>query len=106
MSQNNGSFQVTLVNPKRKLKKTIQVAQGEYVLDVAESQDIQHPCSCRAASCFDCLAKVMAGKVEQTEKAESFLKPDELDQGYVLLCACSPTSNCTILTHQEEEYLN
>ncbi len=106
MNSNNNQFSVTLVNPKRKLKKTIEVAPGEYVLDVAESQGIPHPCSCRAASCFDCLAKLMAGKVEQTEKAESFLKPDELDQGYVLLCACSPTSDCIILTHQEEEYLN
>ncbi|WP_107668259.1 2Fe-2S iron-sulfur cluster-binding protein [Cyanothece sp. BG0011] len=105
MSQQEGKFQVTLINPKRRLKKTINVAPGEYILDIAESEGIEHPCSCRAASCFDCLGKVMAGKIEQTEKAESFLKPDELEQGYVLLCACSPTSDCTILTHQEEEYL-
>ncbi|MGK7940504.1 MAG: 2Fe-2S iron-sulfur cluster-binding protein [Crocosphaera sp.] len=106
MSQNKGSFQVTLINPKRKLNKTIKVASGEYILDIAESKGIPHPCSCRAASCFDCLGKIISGKVEQTEKAESFLKPDELDQGYILLCAASPTSDCTILTHQEEEYLN
>ncbi|MGK7881704.1 MAG: 2Fe-2S iron-sulfur cluster-binding protein [Crocosphaera sp.] len=106
MSQNNGSFQVTLVNPKHNLNKTIGVSSEEYVLDVAESKGIKHPYSCRAASCLDCLGKVVSGKVEQTEKAESFLKRDELDQGYILLCACSPTSDCTILTHQEEEYLN
>lgn len=105
MSQEQGKFQVTLVNPKKQFKKTINVAAGEYILDMAELNGIEHPCSCRAASCFDCLAKVMTGKVEQTEKAESFLRPNELDEGYILLCAASPTSNCTILTHQEEEYL-
>ncbi len=106
MSQGNNSFKVTLVNPKHQLNKTIKVAANEFILDIAENQGIKHPCSCRAASCFDCLGKVISGNVEQTEKAESFLKPDELDAGYVLLCACSPTSDCTILTHQEEEYLN
>ncbi len=106
MNSSNKPFSVTLVNPKHKLNKTIQVSPDEYILDILESQGIAHPCSCRAASCFDCLAKVISGNVEQTEKAESFLKPDELDQGYVLLCSCSPTSDCTILTHQEEEYLN
>ena len=105
MSHDNGSFQVTLVNPKRSLNETIGVSSEEYVLDVAEDKGIKHPSSCRAASCFDCLGKLISGKVEQTEKAESFLKPDELEQGYVLLCACSPASDCTILTHQEEEYL-
>ncbi|MGK7957364.1 MAG: 2Fe-2S iron-sulfur cluster-binding protein [Crocosphaera sp.] len=106
MNQNNNSFQVTLVNPKHQLNKTIKVAEDEFILDIAENKGIKHPCSCRAASCLDCLGKVISGNVEQTEKAESFLKPDELDKGYVLLCACSPTSDCTILTHQEEEYLN
>ncbi|EAZ90519.1 2Fe-2S iron-sulfur cluster-binding protein [Crocosphaera chwakensis] len=105
MSHQQEKFKVTLVNPKKQLKKTIDVAPGEYILDIAELNGIEHPSSCRAASCFDCLGKVMAGNIEQTEKAESFLKPDELDKGYVLLCAASPTSDCTILTHQEEEYL-
>ncbi|MDJ0597978.1 MAG: 2Fe-2S iron-sulfur cluster-binding protein [Crocosphaera sp.] len=105
MTQNQQKFKVTLVNSKRQLNKTIDVAPGEYILDVAESKGIEHPCSCRAASCFDCLGKIMTGNVEQTEKAESFLKPNELEEGYILLCAASPTSDCTILTHQEEEYL-
>ena len=106
MNPNNDSSKVTLVNPKRQLNKTIKVTPDEYILDIAEMQGIQHPYSCRAASCMDCLGKVISGKVEQTEKAECFLKPDEVEQGYVLLCAASPSSDCTILTHQEEEYLN
>ena len=76
MNSNNTQFYVTLVNPKHNLNKTIKVSSEEYVLDVADSKGIKHPCSCRAACCFDCLGKVISGKVEQTEKAESFLKPD------------------------------
>lgn len=105
MDNQNGSFRITLVNQKKELNQTINVAEGEYILDVAEDEGIKHPYSCRSGSCFDCLAKVIEGNVEQTGKALSFLKPDEIKQGYILLCAASPTSDCTILTHQEEEYL-
>ncbi|MEA5533876.1 2Fe-2S iron-sulfur cluster-binding protein [Crocosphaera sp. XPORK-15E] len=105
MNEQNTAFNVTLINPKKELHKTIKVAADEYILDMAEQEGIKHPCSCRAAACFDCLAKVIEGKVEQSGKALSFLRPHEIKEGYVLLCAASPTSNCTILTHQEEEYL-
>lgn len=106
MNNINKSFSVTLVNEAKGLKKTIQVAEEEYILDAAEAQDIDLPYSCRNASCSDCLGKVLEGKVEQDARALEFLKQDEIEAGYVLTCAASPISNCTILTHQEEEYLS
>lgn len=106
MNKTNGSFSVTLVNEAKQFKETIQVTEEEYILDVAEAQEINLPYSCRTACCFDCLGKVIEGEVDQSAKALDFLKPDEIDAGYVLLCAASPSSNCTILTHQEEEYFS
>lgn len=106
MSNNNGSFSVTLVNEKKGLDKTLEVAPDEYILDIAESQGVNHPYSCRAGSCFDCLGKVIEGTVEQNGKALEFLKSDEIDAGYVLICSACPTSNCKILSHQAEEYLD
>ena len=106
MNNTNESFSVTLVNETKEFNKTIQVVENEYILDVAEAQDIELPYSCRNGCCFDCLGKVLEGKVEQSAKALDFLKPDEIKAGYVLICTASPTSNCTILTHQEEEYLS
>ena len=106
MNNTNEFFSVTLVNESKGLNKTIQVAEDEYILDVAETQDIELPYSCRNASCSDCLGKVIEGEVEQNARALEFLKPDEIEAGYVLICAASPASNCTILTHQEEEYLS
>ena len=106
MNNTNDFFSVTLVNEAKGFNKTIQVAADDYILDVAEAQNIELPYSCRNASCSDCLGKVLEGKVEQSAKALSFLKPDEIEAGYVLTCAASPASNCTILTHQEEEYLS
>lgn len=104
MSSSNGTFAVTLINRKKGINKTIKVNQDEYILDIAEQAELKIPYSCRAGACFDCLCKVVVGEVEQTEKAIEFLKPDELKAGYVLLCASSPRSNCTIVTHQAEEF--
>ncbi|HAC65482.1 MAG TPA: ferredoxin [Cyanothece sp. UBA12306] len=106
MSNNNDNFSVALVNENKGLDQTIRVSPDEYILDIAETKGINHPYSCRTGSCFDCLAKVVEGTVEQTTKALEFLRPDELEAGYVLLCASSPTSNCKIVTHQAEEYLD
>jgi len=98
-------FNVTLVNEEKGIHKTISVPEGEYILDVAEEQGLQLPYSCRAGACFDCLGRMTEGKVEQSEKAVEFLKPDEVKAGYVLLCAASPRSDCTILTHRVAELL-
>lgn len=99
----DNTFSVTLINKKKNINKTIGVSEDELILDVAEEKQMQLPYSCRAGACFDCLCKVVEGKVEQTEKAMEFLKPDELKAGYILLCASSPRSNCVILTHQANE---
>jgi ferredoxin len=100
------TFSVDLVNEAQELQENILVGDDELILDVAGEKGIELPYSCRAASCFDCLGKVIEGRVEQTDKAVAFLKPDEIKAGYVLLCAASPASNCKILTHQVDEFLS
>ncbi len=105
MSHTHGKCSVTLVNPKTGDTKTLQIAPNEFILECGEVEGMELPYSCRAGACFDCLAKVARGKVEQTDKALSFLRPYEIEAGYVLLCAAYPTSDCTLTTHQAEEYL-
>jgi ferredoxin len=103
---NAKTFSVKLVNQAKQLQETIQVPSDEYILDIAQEEGIDLPYSCRAGSCFDCLGKVVDGQVEQSSQALGFLRPDEIKAGYVLLCSCSPASDCTVLTHQAEEYLS
>ena len=103
MNSTNQTFSVTLVNEGKGLKKIIKVSQEEYILDIAETENIDLPYSCRNASCSSCLGKIIKGKVDQNAKALNFFKRDEIEAGYVLICAASPLSDCTILTHQEEE---
>ena len=106
MTDNAPPFTITLINETHHLQQAITVGDRELILDVARDQDVELPYSCCAGSCFDCLGKVVSGSVEQTPQALTFLKPKEIEAGYILLCSSTPKSDCTILTHQASVLLD
>ncbi|CDJ57155.1 ferredoxin, putative [Eimeria maxima] len=92
-------YQIRLQSPEGE-EKVFECAENEYILDAAEAAGIELPYSCRGGSCSTCAGKLLKGSIDGSE--QSYLEPEQQQQGYVLLCTAYPKSDCTILTHQED----
>ncbi len=93
-------YKVRLINSAIGLDRTIEVPHDEYILDIAEDIGIRLPSGCKQGECSACVAKLISGEVDQSE--QKFLRPSEVQAGYVVTCVTYPLSNCTLETHQEQ----
>lgn len=93
-------YQVQFINPTLGLDRTIPVPDDQYILDMAEEAGIRLPSGCKQGECSACVAKLISGEVDQSE--QKFLRPSEVQSGYVVTCVTYPLSNCTLETHQEQ----
>lgn len=93
------TYQVRLINKKRKIDVTIPVDDDVYIIDAAEDNDIDLPYTCRSGACSSCVGKIVKGEVDQED--QSFLEDEQIAKGFAVLCSSYPRSDLTIKTHME-----
>lgn len=81
----------------------LEVDPDESILTKALDSGIDIPNDCKLGVCMTCPAKLLSGKVDQSE---GMLSDDVIERGYALLCVAYPRSDCTIRTIPEEELLS
>lgn len=82
---------------------TIQPSQHQFpadpdksVLDAALAAGILLPYSCRSGACSTCKARVVSGTVDAGNSAAQILTPEEIHEGFTLLCQARATSDLVI----------
>ncbi len=98
------TYKIRFINQDIGLDSTIEVPDDEYILDIAEDENINLPSGCKQGNCSACVAKIVRGEVDQTE--QTFLNPQEIEAGYTITCVAYPLSDCTLQTHQEQVLYN
>ena len=93
------SYQLTI----EPLGATIEVEEGQTVLDAALRQGIYIPHACGHGLCGTCKVQVLDGEVDHGAANPFALMDFERDEGKTLACCCTLQSDATIEADIDEE---
>ena len=86
------SYQVTLAPSQHQFS----AEPDQSVLDAALAAGILLPYSCRSGACSTCKARVLSGTCDAGPTVAQVLAPQEIAEGYTLLCQARATSDLVV----------
>jgi ring-1,2-phenylacetyl-CoA epoxidase subunit PaaE len=92
------AVQVTIIMDGHRKAFTMPRA-GSTIVDAAAAHGIELPYSCKGGVCATCRTHLREGAVEMA--ANYGLEPWELEQGFVLACQSTPTSDSLLLDYDK-----
>ncbi|OAH26210.1 hypothetical protein AX289_21915 [Methylorubrum populi] len=82
---------------------TLSVRHRQTILDAALAAGIDYPHACRTGTCGACKARLVSGTVDHRAYDPSTLTAAEKEDGLILPCRASPTSDCEVMCLEPEE---
>lgn len=87
--------------------RVVAVSEDEFLLDALEDTGMRLPYGCRYGACLTCAASLLEGQVDHSGGRSFALRPQQEDDGYVLLCVARPLADCVIdVGTRRELYVN
>ncbi|MFK0166974.1 2Fe-2S iron-sulfur cluster-binding protein [Rhizobium sp. NPDC090279] len=80
----------------QRYEKSINVDEGQTILDAALAEGLDIPYDCRAGVCGTCKCALISGHVEMREYLDIALEREEAKQGFILACRATPLTDCEI----------
>lgn len=95
LEERSGTESVTIRLNGR--KTTVDYRMGDSILDTARRGGLKPPFSCESGSCATCMAHLDEGSA--TMRVNNALRPDEVDDGWVLTCQAVPQSRTLLVDY-------
>jgi ferredoxin-NADP reductase len=80
-----------------RVKKVVEYRAGDTLLDTARRGGLRPPFSCESGSCATCMAHLDEGAANM--RVNNALRPDEVDDGWVLTCQALPRSRTVVVNY-------
>jgi ring-1,2-phenylacetyl-CoA epoxidase subunit PaaE len=93
-TSNEAVSNITIIVDGRQLQFTLPY-NSTNILDAALQQGADLPYACKGGVCCTCRAKVQQGAVQMA--VNYALEEDEVAQGFVLTCQCTPTTKAVVI---------
>ncbi|PKA65685.1 Ferredoxin [Apostasia shenzhenica] len=92
---------VTVHDRQRGIVHQFLVPEDQYILHMAESQNISLPFACRHGCCTSCAVRIKSGQIKQPEALG--ISTELKSKGYALLCVGFAASDIEVETQDEDE---